>query len=193
MKVLILILISAILIFDKSTSISQDSIRKHNPTQTWVSLYVEPFNIEGIFYQVTDSSVLIADYKTAGSETMHYSTIEFGYRDIILLELRKKNSVTNGLLIGTLVGALIGGGIGLASGDDPPCDPYTWACVRFSAEAKAVMLMIPFSIVGAISGALLGTSKTKIPIQSLKKNFDSNRSKLESYALKKSTSIKNNE
>ena len=163
---------------------AQDTIRKNKIYRTWISLNSEPFNTKGVLYELRDSSILVSsslviqDYSTD-----RFETEQLYINNIETIKTRRKNRVWKGVLIGAVSGFAVGGLIGLISGNDPPCDPHSIICIRFTAGEKALIAGIPLSVGGAGIGALIGSIKVQIPINGNINDYNKNKNKLREYTF----------
>jgi len=167
-----------------------NSLSAQEPTQeikiyrTWVSLNSEPFKIEGVLYEIKDSSILVSSslviqdyYKDRFEVTnLHINNIE-------TIKTRRKNSIGTGALIGAAAGFAVGGLIGLASGDDPPCPQYSWFCFRFTAQEKALGAGALLAVPGTVIGAVFGSVKVTIPINGSMDRYNRNKNTLREYSI----------
>jgi hypothetical protein len=150
---------------------------------TSISLNSQPKKVAGSLCQVNDSSVIVSSSLRLQDYTANrFKKVELHFENIETIKIRRKNSVGNGALIGAISGLTFGGLIGYASGDDS-CPSGTWCSFTYTAEAKALMLGVPFSIVGAGIGALIGSAKIVIPINGSNKTFNQNKNNLREYSI----------
>jgi len=165
---------------------AQDTIQKIKIYRTWVSLNSEPFKIKGVLYEVKYSSILVSssiviqDYSTD-----RFEMVELHINNIETIKTRRNNNIGRGVLIGAITGFAVGGLIGLLSGDDPPCPPGSYFCIRFTAEEKALGAGVSLAVSGAGIGALIGSIKVKIPINGSSNSYNRNKNKLRKYSIKK--------
>jgi hypothetical protein len=65
-------------------------------------------------------------------------------------------ATVRGMLIGGAIGVVGGALLGHAEGNDPPCSPDSWFCMRYTAYEKAKWSAIALGVLGATSGLLIG-------------------------------------
>ena len=151
---------------------------------TWVYLSNEPYLVDGYFYAMKDSSILISDSNSKRDYfRSNFNTVELQIKDIKTIKTRRKGNKGRGVLIGALTGLAIGVITGFAVGDDPPCTGYYFICSPVSAETKAFLLGSTFAAVGAGLGALMGSMKVTIPLNGNTKNYHRHHSELKRYAI----------
>lgn len=169
-----------------NTLSAQEFTQKTKLYKTWVYLNTEPFKVKGVLYEVTDSTLLVSNSLVIQDyNTNKFEVVKLNVSNIEEIEIRRKNSIINGVFIGALSGFALGGMIGLISGDDPPCPSRALLCLSFSAGEKALLAGIPLSIVGAGFGALAGSFKIIIPIDGNNHLFNANKNRLKEYSIKK--------
>jgi len=153
---------------------AQEAPEKTKIYRTWISLSKEPYKIRGVLYQVNDSSILVSNsFKIQDYSLGRYATVELNIEHIMKIDLRDKNSVRNGALVGAVAGLAFGGIVGYAEGGS----------YFFSATETALIVGVPFSIVGAGLGAFIGSSKVVIPINGSLRTFNRNKNKLREYSI----------
>ncbi len=167
---------------------AQDPTPKIKIYRTWITLNSEPFKMEGVLYELKDSSILVSssvvmqDYSLDKLEVadLHITNIE-------IIKTRINSSVGDGALIGVITGFAVGGLIGLTKGGDSPCAPADWFCYfQFStAFEKAIFYGAGLAVVGAGIGASVGSIKVTIPINANINNYNRHKNKLRKYAYMK--------
>lgn len=158
---------------------AQDTIQKKKIYRTWISLNNESNKIRGFLYEANDSSILVSrSLVIKGYSPDRSKMVNLNIINIETIKIRKNNNVGKGFLFGTLTGFALGGLIGLISGDDPPEDWFA-----FTAGEKAILLGVPFGVIGAILGGEIGTIKLKIPINGSMNNYNRNKNKLRGYSI----------
>ena len=154
---------------------AQDYGKKNNKFKTWITLLDEPYEVNGILYALKDSSILLSNYKTYSEFIVDNNpTIELRVDNISLIETRKRNRMTKGIIIGAVSGFAVGGLIGLARGDD----------MDSSAGEKAIKGGISLAIPGALIGMLVGTVKVSIPIDGNLSIYKKLKKDLHQYSTK---------
>ena len=152
---------------------AQDYGKKSNKYKTWITLTEEPFEVNGILYELRDSTLLMSNYKTYAEFIVDESpTIELNIGNIELIETRKRSRLGTGILIGTASGFALGGLIGLARGDDSDS----------SAGEKAIKGGISLAIPGALIGMLVGSIKVSFPIDGSLANYKNKKKELRKYS-----------
>lgn len=169
---LLFILLLGVFCATKAQDLPQKKVK---PYDTWIKNTDNNTIVKGILFDVQDSSIRITHQYKSGFVNYHF-------RDIDQVKIRRKNSV--------LKGALIGGGIGLiipfvanpGSGSDSDFTPLLNAA-----------LSVPFTIFGAALGAGIGSLKITIPISGNRDSFEAYKSKLNYFAANKNdaTAIRN--
>lgn len=154
---------------------SQDLGKDYNKYKVWVTLTDEPFEVNGILYELKDSTLLLSNYKTYDKFIVDNNpTIELHIDKIDLIEARKRNRLSKSIIIGTASGFAIGGLIGLAKGDD----------ADNSAGEKAIKGGVSLAIPGALIGLLVGSVKVSFPIEGSLTNYKSHNKKLQKYSTR---------
>ena len=163
------------IIFSFSNTQAQDFGKKSNKYRVWITLADEPFEVDGILYELKDSSLLVSNYKTYSDFIIDNNpTLELKISNIELIETRKRNRVGKGIIIGAVSGFAVGGLIGLARGDD----------AENSAGQKAVIGGVSLAIPGALVGMLVGAVKVVIPIEGSLIKYKDQRQKLQKYSTR---------
>ena len=154
---------------------AQDFGKESNKYKVWITLIDEPFNVNGILYELKDSSLLVSNYKTYSDFIIDNNpTIELNISNIELIETRKRNRVGKGILIGAVSGFAVGGLIGLTRGDD----------AEQTAGQKAVIGGLSLAAAGGLVGLLVGSVKVVIPIEGNFIKYKDQRQKLQKYSTK---------
>ena len=154
---------------------SQDLGKKYNKYKVWITLTDEPFEVDGILYQLKDSSLLVSNYKTYSNFIIDNNpTIELYINNIELIETRKRSRLAKGIIIGAASGFAVGGLIGLARGDD----------AESSGGEKAIKGGVSLAIPGALIGMLVGSVKVSFPIEGSLSNYKSHNKKLQKYSTR---------
>ena len=135
---------------------------------------------KGILYSVTDSTLIIISeldfYRFKNNVDFQKTTISFNQIDKI--KISKKNHFWRSFGITTIAGAAIGAISGYSSGDDKQ------GYVGFKAKEKAVISGVGGTIIGALTGTVIGLIKINIPIDKQYVSF----SRKKDYLLKRSLS-----
>ncbi len=179
-NVIVLIVLCSLNSLNAQDTIQNIKIQPKCIYATWISLNNEPFKINGVLYEIKDSSILVSstiffkDYSKGRMVNLHINNIE-------TIKIRRIDRAGKGVLIGAITGFAVGGSIGIISGDDPP----TQHLLRFSAGQKALMYGCPLAFGGAVIGGLIGSIKIKIPINGSVNNYNRNKNQLIEYSIKK--------
>jgi hypothetical protein len=181
MKTLILILI--FLLF--STMVfAQAEKAKIKIYKTKVKLMNNKKVIKGTFYAFTDSIIMLIDAKTTHdiiNGRFQFHEVPVG--NIKNIKVRRKGQIGTFALLGVLAGAASGTVLGLIQGDDlTPCNRWG-GCL--SAGDKAIMYALPFSIIGAALGGIIGAPHKHFVINGNSENFKTHQEKLDKYAINK--------
>jgi len=142
--------------------------------KTWVTLKNNPNTLKGVLYEVKDSSILIVNsLSTIDYLSKNVAVTSINFDDIELLKARRLNSIGKGVLIGSTIGFATGAfyAYTLAEG----MGIYTGIIILYSG--------FPTAILGAGTGALFGSIKDRVPIDSDYDNFNLYRSVLEDYSF----------
>ena len=158
----------------------------HSRYRCEIELNKSPYFIKGEIFSASDSTIVMK-HRVFNAKLFTADAFELENVPAINIDninVYKKGSAGNGLLVGGCVGMLIGGLIGLASGDDKPNGQYFQ--FRFTAGEKAVMGGIVGFVPGALIGLIAGSSyKIVIPIKGKKENYTQHRKELVSYSIRK--------
>lgn len=115
---------------------------------------------KGILHSVTDSSLIIISeldyYRFKNNVEFQKTTISFNQIDKI--KISKKNHFWRSFGITTIAGAAIGAISGYSSGDDKQ------GLIAFTAKEKAVITGVGGTIIGALTGTVIGLIQIHIPI-----------------------------
>jgi len=154
--------------------IEKEIKKKFKIYQTWISLYSRSKKLKGVLYEIQDSSVLIS-YSLIKKAYLsgNFSVSKIHYNDIKFIQIRRKGRVAIGAGIGGAIGIAIGIPVGYAQGDD----------ILYTARQNAGWYAYGLGIIGAGTGALVGSIKAKIHINGSFENYDSNRNRLERNAI----------
>ena len=154
--------------------LAQESIsKKPRVYQAWIKLNNNRNPVQGLFYQVSDSSLFLTG--TMDTSVVH----EYNFRNIDLLKVRRTKSVKRGLITGSAIGL----GYGVISS-------LNWVGeYGVLGSVVSASLGFGFGMVGAGVGALSGTIKDRIPIKATFGNFEKYRGSLQDYSLKHEKSV----
>jgi hypothetical protein len=141
----------------------------HRPMDAWV--ISSSGNVDrGILHSVNDTGIVL-------SGRYSENTVNYSYKNIDRIQLRRKNSV----LKGTLIGAGAGLAIGIIAG-------YQISTALNTEESDAWGLLIGTYIAGSSGlvlsgiGALAGLPKITIPVQGSKDSYIANLSRLNAWS-----------
>jgi len=132
--------------------------------------------IKGTFYAFNDSIIMLIDAKRTYDiihNRFHFRKIPI--KNVKKLKVRRKGQVGTFVLLGAIVGATSGTIHGLIQGDDlTPCNRWG-GCL--SAGDKAIMYALPFSIIGATLGGIIGAPRKHFVINGNSENFKKHQEK----------------
>jgi len=143
---------------------------KSNPVKSEITLYSDSDNMIGALFLLKDSSILVSsslvklDYNIG-----NYEVAELYIDDINLISTERQGGSLHGALLGGAIGVSTGVVIGLISGDD---------FFGFTAEQKAIIGGVGLGAIGALTGAIVGSIKIKIPINGSMENYNRKKKKL---------------
>jgi hypothetical protein len=155
----------------------EDTLQKLKIYHTWIRLY-NGSEIEGILYQVKDSSVLLAN--TVFKMDLlsgKYQAIEHNYNSLLNIKVRPLNKGIKGAIYGLIGGLVTGVFLGIASGDDPPNQLF-----RMTAGQKATIGGIGLGLIGTGIGGMIGAMRIIIPINGNLVKFKENKEMLKQYS-----------
>ena len=169
-----------IILFCFNSLNAQDSIPKLTLYKSWIYMQEgKPYKIIGVLYEFKDSTVVLSN--STNIKNYHYNyfiTQEISIQNIKEIEFRKVNNVGKGAWIGALSGLVTGVIIGFSAGDDIPPSGYL-----STANQKAIVGGIGFTILGASIGALIGATTLRIPINGSMDNYKNNYDKLNEFGV----------
>ena len=152
---------------------AQDLGKEDNKYRVLLTLVNEPFEIDGVLYELKDSSLLMSNYKTYADFIIDNNPIiELKISNIELIEARKRNSIGMGIFLGAVSGFTVGGLIGLTRGDD----------AEHTTGQKALIGGAGLAIPGALVGLLVGSVKVVIPLDGSFLKYKEQRQKLQQYS-----------
>lgn len=168
-----LILLAALVIFGLNSANAQEQDQQKKSYKTWVSLYNTPSTLEGVLYDVNDStkrtsnSIIIQKIPTD-----IFSKVRVNVENINTIQARRENNVGRGMLLGAISGFVLGGLSGILVANE-------------SNNAGTAMLVgAPLALVGFGMGALAGSAKITIPIFGSAKNYHKSMVQLKEIAMK---------
>lgn len=164
----IIILISGI----HSISAQDESEKRHRKFDTWVHLQDQSEIIEGLLFEIKDSSILVYDSPVKFQypiDNIHLQSID--YKSVGRVSARRTNSVLTGAIIGSVIGLTGAAVLASKAGESGWTGMYM------------VVFGVPATVVGAGTGALIGSVKVKIPINGSYENFMRNKHRLERYSF----------
>jgi len=140
---------------------------------TWITLKDDPDKpIKGILYEINDSSISIANSLSVEnylSGKIIKTTIRF--ENIDKIKIRRSKIIGKGVLVGAITGYVTAA-------------TFTYTLVKGEELAGLIVFEMgfPFALLGAGTGAILGSIKDKVTIKGSFENFDLNRSTLQDYS-----------
>jgi len=153
-----------------------------NPAKSEIKLYDGSANKIGGLYQLKDSSILVSssldkeDYING-----NYKVAELYIDDINLIKIKRSGGAGLGALFGALLGASLSA-LGTRIAIGPP--PYPTGMLGFSAVDNYIVTVPAGTIVGAVTGGLIGGIKIKIPLDGSIENYNLKKKKLGRYTVK---------
>jgi hypothetical protein len=159
--------------FFSCLSAQENAKHKIRLYETWISLNNQVGPFKGVLYEIKDSSVLISnslwkpDYLTG-----NFKVSSISYDNIKIIKTRRTKNIQKGLLIGSAAGF----SLGVISLSEAVNDmgPITAAAGIFGGFI--------FGILGAGTGALISSTRDRIPIKGSWENFNKYRSALQDYS-----------
>lgn len=106
--------------------------------------------------------------------------VTYPIEEVKWLNVRREKNVLCGAGIGFATGAAIGFIIGYAEGDDR-CNPGSWCILELTARQKGSFVAMLGAPIGAMVGGVLGSIRTKIPINGSRNTLAQQRKELEQY------------
>ena len=142
------------------------------PIKSEITLYSGPDNMICALFLLKDSSILVSnslvkEHFNSGS----YEITELYIDDINFISTERQGGSLHGALLGGAIGVSTGIVIGLISGDDS-------SIFGFTAEQKAIIGGVGLGAIGALTGAIIGSIKIKIPINGSMGNYNLQKKKL---------------
>lgn len=180
---LFLILLSCYTVFLHA----QDAVLRidslHRIYEIEITFLAEPNSFNGAIFQLRDSSITVSssvvkeDYLSGT-----YELSELYIKDIQSIYSEKSLRKISGAFIGAGVGFLIGFVIGNMQGVEP-CSEYDLFCP--TAKQKGLMVGVTVSLAGGLSGMLLGSHSSKMPINGGMYHYKSYEDRLKKYSILK--------
>lgn len=134
--------------------------------------------LEGVLYKIKDSTILVANsFKKNDYVSGNFELVNFKYKEIENINIKKKGSVIKGILLGTLAGIFVGFTLGNLMGDDPP------GLFSYSGTQKGLIFSSLLAIPGAVAGGLIGNIGISILIHGNIDSYKRNKNKMKKYAL----------
>ena len=147
------------------------------------------YYVNGLLYDIKDSSVLVFSYPNFLYTSDYYSNGEYYYKfysvdisNIKSISYRRTNSIGVGIGIGAVGGLLVGGTIGYMQGDDS-CKGMPWCVLSFSAEQKSLIYSVPGMMIGMAIGGFIGASYTTFRIDGKKSEYDNYKKELKEFSI----------
>jgi hypothetical protein len=142
--------------------------------ETRVSMSIEPGRLNGILFEVKDSSILISDARIRNQYLSgNFNVTEIDFRNLEYLHIRNQNSRKNGVWIGGGITATL----------SILAIHYT---LKDVPEVRNIFLLVgvpSMAITGAGIGYLVGLIPARFPIQGSFENFDWHRTNMQRRSL----------
>ena len=148
---------------------------KANPVKSEITLYTDTGSdyMKGALFLLKDSSILVSNSLVKEDYNIgNYEVAELYIDDIKLISTKRRGGALHGALLGGAIGVSTGVVIGLISGDDHS------SIISFTAEQKAIIDGVGLGVIGALTGAIVGSIKIKIPINGSIENYNRKKKKL---------------
>lgn len=164
---------------------AQKTIDPNVQYYSWIYLNSSQKPVKGVILETNDSTIQFIQKSelVKNKAVAPYNAQSIPVTAIEKIKIRKKNGVSNGLLLGAIGGAAAGAIIGFADGDDV-CDGY-WCIMLFSAEEKAALGAFTGIFPGGLIGALVGSRRKTIFINADQNLYTNSRWELDNYSLTK--------
>lgn len=153
----------------------EDTLKRSQIYLTWITLINNPQKVTGVLHEIKDSSILVSRYSGGVDQIL-----EVGYKNIDIVQARKRNNSLQGAFIGTVIGIVLGAGIGV--GSDNNSSSSSEFTIDFSPGLKAFGGATLGAFCGAGVGAILGTVRLNIPVNGNLEKFNSSKSRLKNYS-----------
>ena len=142
--------------------------------ETRVSMSIEPGRLEGILYEIKDSSILISDARSRNQYLSgNFNVTEIDFRNLDYLNIRSQNSGKKGAWIGGGITAVLSIVAIQSTFKDVP-------------EVRNIFLLVgvpSMSIAGAGIGFLVGIIPARFSVKGSYENFDWHRSSMQRRSL----------
>ncbi len=164
----------------------QSTTTESNIYNSWLLINSQnsgtPMVYQGFLYSVNDSSFTMRGKNISGTTTNDlFDNIKI--ENIQEVQFRKKGAIGRGTIYGSLGGLLLGGILSftlIENGDDS--NPLL--SEKEANQATRIILTSSLTYVGCGIGILIGTKKTKIPINGSYSIYNNQRSNIEQYITK---------
>jgi Fibrobacter succinogenes major domain (Fib_succ_major) len=178
MKTLVPIMIFILCIFQMSQA-QNDSAITNKLYRAWLIPTHRGEGVEGVLYQVKDSSVVISNSLLRGDYLRgNYDVSEVNANKIKSIHIRRVGAQGVGVLAGGLTGAVIGIIVGLLQHTNHGTD----ADLHMQHVGMVVFPLL-FTGMGVGIGAAAGGTKIKIPVGGSQAQYGLVRNKLDRYSL----------
>jgi hypothetical protein len=169
---------------DKIDTLSTTSfyLTKRAIYRVWLSLNNQSTKLEGVLYDVKDSTILIStSLELADYNTKNIKPTEIPVRSIEKIKIRRRNNIGRNAGLGAVGGLLAGGLLGLiGSGTDEP-----GGIISFSKGETILITGAIFAVPMGIIGAIVGSSKQKIIINGNIEDYNKIKYQLKEYSINK--------
>ena len=146
------------------------------PLKSTITLISPPDTIIGSLYELKDSSILLSNSLTMKEyHKGEYEITELYIDNINSVRSKSRMGPAGGAAWGLLIGAGAGALMALIT-EGPPSDINT--------DPLAYAISVPFgAVVGATTGAIIGSIRIKIPINGSMENYNRQKKKLGKYTV----------
>lgn len=164
--------------FNCSAQVSRQSLKIY---RAWVHLKGESLKINGVLYDVSDSSIVISNsFNKSDYLSKNIKTETIAFQEIESIKIRRNNNVGRSMLIGAATGLLTASILVLTSSDGKQ-----GSTIRLSKADVLAIIGPPLTLLGSGIGAISGSVKIKIPIKEGKNFNHQNKAELKTYSIKK--------
>ncbi len=154
---------------------TQDTL-KNDIYQVWLG--GPGIRASGYLHRLSDSTLTVSNSFRKTSPNLK----EYKVEQVQWVKFRDRHSILRGAGWGAVLGFAFGFFTGIVQGDSPTCDGGG-ICVRLTAFQKGLYSSLITTPIGAITGGILGSFKTKITFGGSRSGYARQREELEKYRL----------